>query len=296
MERYEERRRREAEAAAAAAATGSLPASAAAGAAAEKGTSKGISGDAPSHQDSSAPRQLTPGAVLQVVAQLLQLCVATAALILWPAALVPGGLHLPRIWALWGVYVAFFSLGSVARILRHGPLSPRSKDAQTRTWQGTAALVVFIAAMPVVHWGCVLRYCRLQPQAAGVTGCDLLAGLLVPGALLLHRAASRALGRAYDRVVRPEVLVTGGPYAWVQHPIYTSYMLLFAGCCLALHSVAGALAITGVCLLYYSLRCSLEQAVLLQAFGDRYASYAAATGRFLPGRTQLMNALLPGSS
>lgn len=38
--------------------------------------------------------------------------------------------------------------------------------------------------------------------------------------------------QAYNRVVAPEALVTRGVYAWVQHPIYTSYMLLFAGHCL----------------------------------------------------------------
>lgn len=35
--------------------------------------------------------------------------------------------------------------------------------------------------------------------------------------------------QAYNRVVAPEQLVTSGPFALVQHPIYTSYMLLFAG-------------------------------------------------------------------
>ncbi len=38
--------------------------------------------------------------------------------------------------------------------------------------------------------------------------------------------------QAYDRLVTPDELVISGPYKFVQHPIYTSYMLLFCGYCL----------------------------------------------------------------
>lgn len=38
--------------------------------------------------------------------------------------------------------------------------------------------------------------------------------------------------QGFDRLVQPEALVTSGPYAFVQHPIYTSYMALFVGHCL----------------------------------------------------------------
>ncbi len=36
----------------------------------------------------------------------------------------------------------------------------------------------------------------------------------------------------FNRLVVPDRLVTWGPYGAVQHPLYTSYMLLFAGHCL----------------------------------------------------------------
>jgi protein-S-isoprenylcysteine O-methyltransferase Ste14 len=59
--------------------------------------------------------------------------------------------------------------------------------------------------------------------------------------------------QAYDRIAAPEQLVTSGVYRFVQHPIYTSYMLLFCGFCLCVHSAPSALLMLAVCTMYY--RC-----------------------------------------
>eukprot|EP00955_Chlamydomonas_euryale_P099047 365192-Chlamydomonas_euryale.AAC.14 len=57
--------------------------------------------------------------------------------------------------------------------------------------------------------------------------------------------------QAYDRIAPPDKLVTTDVYSVVQHPIYTSYMLLFSGFCLLLHSAPSALLLTAVCATYY---------------------------------------------
>ena len=121
--------------------------------------------------------------------------------------------------------------------------------------------------------------------------------------------------QAYDRVVVPERLVTKGVYSFVQHPIYVSYMLLFSGFCLSLHSAPSALLILAVCAAYYRCvrvcvqsilqlsrkalrkrlqpcsqslilycrqRCTLEEALLEQAFGSEYVAYKTKTKRFIP--------------
>lgn len=68
-----------------------------------------------------------------------------------------------------------------------------------------------------------------------------------------------------------------------QHPIYGSYMLLFAGYCLACHSAPFALLAVWVCALYYRRRAALEAEVLRGAFGRAYDDYVAATPRrFVP--------------
>jgi Flp pilus assembly protein TadB len=56
--------------------------------------------------------------------QYSQLAVVLAALILWPAATQPGGLYCLRVWVLYLLYFNFFA-ASVARNLKHGPLTDR---------------------------------------------------------------------------------------------------------------------------------------------------------------------------
>jgi protein-S-isoprenylcysteine O-methyltransferase Ste14 len=87
----------------------------------------------------------------------------------------------------------------------------------------------------------------------------------------------------FDRLVTPSRLVTTGPYRWMQHPIYTSYMLLFCSFCFAMHTAPTAVVVVIVCLLYYGLRASLESTILAAAFGKQYAEYASRTKRFVPG-------------
>ena len=96
-------------------------------------------------------------------------------------------------------------------------------------------------------------------------------------------SAAWTLGRAYDRVVTPESLVTTGPYRFVRHPIYTGYLLLFAG---GLASLGSPLAVAVLLLSawrFYKPRMASEDKILEEQFGDAWRNYAAATpSRLLP--------------
>lgn len=88
--------------------------------------------------------------------------------------------------------------------------------------------------------------------------------------------------QSYDRLVTPDQLVTWGPYRFVQHPIYTSYICLFTGYCLMLRSPRAAALLAAVCVLYYSQRTAVESQILEAAFGVQYKQYAKRTARFIP--------------
>lgn len=223
--------------------------------------------------------------------QLLQLAAVLSALLLLPAALHDGGLDLPRVWALFQAYFAFFALGSVYRILRFGRLAPRSKDAQrSSSWASRLAFVAFVVVLPLLHVAGMYFYVGLvldgvlPATAPGqATLSELLGSICVAAAVALNFLASRALGPAYDRIVAPQKLVTTGPYRYVQHPLYSSYMLLFLGYGLLLRSPPLGVVLVAVCLLYYGLRTRLEAGVLREAFGAEYDAYAQRTRRFVPG-------------
>lgn len=88
--------------------------------------------------------------------------------------------------------------------------------------------------------------------------------------------------QAYDRLVTPKKLVVDGPYRLCQHPIYTSYMLLFSSFCILFHSPALALALLSICGVYFNYRASLEENILLTEFGGAYIEYRTRTKRFFP--------------
>ncbi len=76
-------------------------------------------------------------------------------------------------------------------------------------------------------------------------------------------------------------LVTHGPYRWVRHPLYSfGFLLILALTVLTdLWWIAVAMLPPLVILLW---RTPIEEARLLETFGDAYRAYMHQTGRFWP--------------
>lgn len=121
-----------------------------------------------------------------------------------------------------------------------------------------------------------------SPAAIARTGGVVVLLLL---SLLLMLAAVRTLGRQWSltaRVLESHRLVTGGPYRFVRHPIYTAMlgMLLATGVALS-----GPWAIAVAVVVYVIgtyLRIGVEERLLREAFGGEYDAYARRVGAFIP--------------
>lgn len=82
-------------------------------------------------------------------------------------------------------------------------------------------------------------------------------------------------------------LVTSGPYKYIQHPLYTFGMTLFA-CVIVIAQnwvMAGLAAAAGVALM---VRLPAEEAELRRRFGARHRDWSARTGRLLPKLSSLL--------
>ena len=90
--------------------------------------------------------------------------------------------------------------------------------------------------------------------------------------------------QAYDRLVVPDALVKTGPYAWCQHPIYTSYMMLFLGAtCFLKRELIFSLALKWFLYLpFFEQRAAVEAELLQKEFGNEYTAYKEHTGIFWP--------------
>jgi protein-S-isoprenylcysteine O-methyltransferase Ste14 len=109
------------------------------------------------------------------------------------------------------------------------------------------------------------------PFAVRIFGAAvLLAGLLLAGASSKARLVA---GRGR--------LVTGGPYAYVRHPLYVGLSLVLAGGLLRAPSAIGGLAAAAAVAQYVWLGM-IEEREASAAFGSAWSDYVVRTGAILP--------------
>ena len=93
-----------------------------------------------------------------------------------------------------------------------------------------------------------------------------------------------ALGRNWSgRVTIKEdhELVTRGPYRFVRHPIYTGALLAFTGTTIAFGRAGGFFAIAIMTVIFVR-KIWLEEKMLMEHFGARYAAYCRTTKALIP--------------
>ncbi len=76
-------------------------------------------------------------------------------------------------------------------------------------------------------------------------------------------------------------LITTGPYRFIRHPMYLFSFFYITGLCLI--SSNWFFGVTGVgALILLIIRTPIEEAELINEFGDEYRAYMTRTGRFFP--------------
>jgi protein-S-isoprenylcysteine O-methyltransferase len=75
-------------------------------------------------------------------------------------------------------------------------------------------------------------------------------------------------------------LVTGGPYGYIRHPIYTGMLLAFFGSALVARPVWLAVFVGMAIYCVYSART--EEGLMMQAFPEQYTQYKRRTKAFIP--------------
>lgn len=109
--------------------------------------------------------------------------------------------------------------------------------------------------------------------------------LIALAALMLFYWVLRSLGRNFSTTLtmkKDQTLVVQGPYRWVRHPMYTSFVLLWVGYLLI--SANWFIGLTGILgfVLAIVVRTPMEEQMMIERFGDEYHAYMKRTGRYLP--------------
>ncbi len=104
-------------------------------------------------------------------------------------------------------------------------------------------------------------------------------------AMWVFRRTHKELGRNWSitlEIREKHKLISGGPYAFVRHPMYTSFMLMGIGQAFLIPNwFAGLAGLLGFAILFF-LRVDKEERMMLEIFGAEYGDYMQKTKRLIP--------------
>jgi len=116
-------------------------------------------------------------------------------------------------------------------------------------------------------------------------GMRWLGTFITIGSVLLLWWVQWALDVQFDGTLHTQAdhrLIQHGPYRWVRHPMYSTFLLMGLGWfLLTANGLIGIPLVIGIVLVVLS-RIQNEEEVLIDLFGDEYRDYMQITGRFLP--------------
>lgn len=149
------------------------------------------------------------------------------------------------------------------------------------------------APFAVSTHGVWLTWAGVSPRLIGDHGAATLAADVVGMLVIVLAIAMMAATMATNRVPlalwhqdgdknTPKQIVTYGPYRWVRHPFYVSFILLSIGSALIVRDAITAAAVPlGLLSLDWTVR-NEERKLLDSTLGGEYGAYRARTGRFVP--------------
>jgi protein-S-isoprenylcysteine O-methyltransferase Ste14 len=184
---------------------------------------------------------------------------------------------------------AIFTLGLIAWALIRAPHQRRSHRIPVRlSARGSLdwlLLMVAAAGLAIVPGIFVFSPLLHRADYAFQPILAWLGTAILLGALSLFYLAHRDLGRNFStslEIRRDHLLVTGGIYRRLRHPMYLACWLWAAAQVLLLPNwIAGLAGLVGFGILFL-FRVRREERLMLEEFGQQYRRYMRRTERILP--------------
>jgi protein-S-isoprenylcysteine O-methyltransferase Ste14 len=161
--------------------------------------------------------------------------------------------------------------------------------AKRATIKGQVRETWTLRAFVLIGSGCViLGIAEYFWRDTGVEWWTFSAGWLCAAiSIWLRRSAIAALGRFWSlhiEIRESHEFVRSGPFRWVRHPTYLSMVLELASVGLILNAWITALAVILCFVPILIIRVRVEEAALVEKFGEAYRDYARHTPALFPWR------------
>lgn len=126
-----------------------------------------------------------------------------------------------------------------------------------------------------------LCYWFQQPLSAQIIGTALMSVSVLLFWWTIKETRSAKLRAAFDEYL-PHCVLNTGPYAYVRHPFYLSYLLLWSGWGIASWNIWGVVPLITMGTTYLLAAREEEANFAKSEHAGAYADYARKTGRFFP--------------
>lgn len=177
----------------------------------------------------------------------------------------------------WLVFIVYWAIMAVG-VKRNIGTRPWGKEV----WWRVVIVVVawLVLRVPALRHALrdMYQYLAGGGMALGLAGavlCALGLGLAIWARVYL----GRNWGMPMSRKENPE-LVTGGPYAYVRHPIYTGILIAMLGSAMGGTVIWAIPLVLGAAYFVYSARN--EEKLMLEQFPEQYPAYMKRTKMLLP--------------
>ncbi len=183
-------------------------------------------------------------------------------------------------WIIAACWLVFVAVWAVMGVRAKRPVGAR--NWRREGWLRIAVAALFLLGLylpPVRH---AFHDIRATAAAAGLLVGPLGAGLCALG-IALAIWARDYLGRNWGLPMSRQAdaeLVTGGPYAYVRHPIYTGMLVAMLGSALG-NSPFWLVALVPFGI-YFITSARREETLMLEQFPQQYRDYMARTKMLVP--------------
>ena len=151
---------------------------------------------------------------------------------------------------------------------------------QATTMSAGAMVISAVVAATALFFLAIL-WILPQPPAALIAGLaiQLISSALFWWAISTSRKARLRFAFAEDN---PHSLVTDGPFGYIRHPFYTSYIIFWIGWGVATWSILAVVPVAGIIVIYVIAALDEEKKFSRTELADAYAAHRKRAGLFWP--------------